>query len=206
MEPQPAAQPARRKGFAWGAALWTVAAGAFAFRTFYRPSRAAVQRGYVERCSGGSGCIQSTKIRAYPDTTTVYALTSGRVAITATGVSIASDREPVVVSYGTLGQVFVPNGAEVGLGQALGIASGVELAVTEIVRSSDGKISFKKIEPTAWLAARGLKVSVEGAASPSSLWCTGGRKLVMPVAVATCGIRVPTPSNAMLLPVSVTTE
>lgn len=203
---QPASS-SRRPGFAWGALGWTLAASAFAFRTFYRPARAAVKRGYVERCAGATGCQPSVRIKAYPATTEVYALTSGRLAATATGVSIASDREPVVVSYGTLRQLFVPNGAEVGVGQAIGIADAVELAVTEIVRSADGKIAFRKIEPTAWLAARGLKVSVDGAAaSSSSLWCTGGRKLVMPTQVATCGIKVPTPSNAMLLPVSVTTE
>jgi hypothetical protein len=197
----------RRPRFAWGVLGWTLAASAFAFRTFYRPARAAVQRGYVERCAGGSGCVPSVRIRAYPDSTTVYALTSGKLAATSTGVSIASDREPVVVSYGTLRQIFVPNGADVGVGQAIGIADAIELAVVDVVRAPDGKITFRKIEPTAWLAARGLKISVEGAASSSSaLWCTGGRKLVMPAQVASCGIKVPTPSNAMLLPVSVTTE
>lgn len=204
---EPGQSSPRRQGFAWGALGWSVAAGLFALRTFYRPARAAVQRGYVERCAGGAGCAPGARIKAYPATTTVYALTSGRLAVTGTGVSVASDREPVVVSYGPLRQVFVQNGAEVGLGQAIGLADAIELAVTEIVRAPAGGITFKKIEPMAWLAARGLKASVEGGASAASaLWCTGGRKLVMPTAVATCGIKVPTPSNAMLLPVSVTTE
>lgn len=190
------------------AILWTAIAGACAWRTFIRPNRAVVAKGYPLRCAGKderSVCQPSLRIQGEGGGVTVYAVTSGRAAVTAGGISIASDREPVLVNYGPSPvQVFVANGQDVWLGQALGVMSTVELSVTELVREQSGSVGFKPVEPAAWLAARGLRIAASGN-RVSELWCSHGRSITVPEGVLGCGIRLPDPSSALLLPVTVTT-
>jgi len=73
------------------------------------------------------------------------------------------------------------------------------------VRASNGAVTFRSIEPASWLASRGLTIAAKGNVK-GALWCTQGRKIVLPQKVAACGTRLPTPGAALLLPVSVTME
>jgi hypothetical protein len=194
------------KGFAWAAAIWTAIGAGFAFRALYHPHRAVVDRGFVGSCPGGSTCAPSLGVQPEGGSTTVYALTSGTVVVTRQGLTLVSDREPAVVSYGAaIGELLVASGSAVGIGTPLAVMRAVSLTVTEIVRDASGAVSFRPLEPAAWLASRGLSVSAHG--NPKgTLWCTQGRSIVLPQTVTRCGLRLPAPSAALLLPVSVTME
>lgn len=197
----------KRSRFAWGAAFWSGIGAALAFRVLYHPHRAAVERGFVSHCPGEPGCSPALGIKPEGGTTTAIAVTSGRVVVSRGGLTLISDREPVVVSYGSdIGQMLVSSGADVGIGTPLAIMRSVELSVTEIVRSDTGQLSFRALEPAAWLAARGLRITAKGKSGTGTLWCTGGRSIVLPEAVARCGLRLPAPSSALILPVSVQME
>ena len=191
-----------------GALAWTAVAAGLLARTFYRPYRAVVSRGYPLTCPGKTGttCSPGLVITGTPGATAVYAVTSGTAAIASDGsLSIASDREPVVVSYGPgAEQIYVGNGTHVGLGQEVAFMSKVTFSVTQLVRDASGNITFRPIEPSSWLAARGLKIAQEGNVV-SDLWCSHGRSITVPTDTLGCGVRLPDPSSLMLLPVSVTT-
>jgi hypothetical protein len=186
-----------------GAYVWSAVTAALLFRTFYRPARAVVNKGYATRCPG-EGCKPGLAIEG-PGAVTVYAVTSGRAAVSQGSVSIASDREPIVITYTGVGQVFVQTGEDIGMGQQLAVMNGVDFSVTEVFREPGGRVLFRPIEPASYLAARGLRISEKGAPA-SVLWCSHGRRITVPKAVLACGIRLPDPSSLMLLPVSVTTE
>ena len=207
-EPKPAETPKQQeqKGFAWGAAIWATIGAALAFRTFYHPHRAVVERGFASRCTGDTGCNSPMTIQPERGTTTAYAVTSGTVVLSSAGLMLVSDREPVLIGYGAqIGQVLLPNGAEVGIGTPLAVMRQVDLTVTEIVRSPTGQVSFRALEPASWLASRGLTIAAKGNLK-GALWCTHGRTIVLPTKVAQCGTKLPAPSAALLLPVSVTME
>lgn len=210
MATEPGSQQ-KKKGVPWGAVFWTALGGGLLFRAFYYPQRAIVDRGYLIRCAGptsdakGAACSPALVVQAYPDTTIVYALASG-VAILEDELAVASSTEPVVIGYGRdIKQHLVRNGEKVTIGQPIAVMGQIQLTVTELSRQPDGSVKLRTLEPSAWLAARGMKVSVNGS-KPSSLWCSGGRTLVMPAATANCGLKLPAPSGLLLLPVSVTTE
>jgi len=208
-DPAPSSAPSSakpKKGFAWAAAVWSAIGAGLAFRALYHPHRAVVDRGFVGSCPGDQGCSGALGIQPEGGSTTVYALTSGTVVVAKQGLTLVSDREPVVVSYGSaVGQLLVASGTAVGIGTPLAVMRSVALTITEIVRDASGSVSFRPLEPSAWLAARGLRVAAHGNASGTA-WCTQGRKIVLPAAVAKCGLRLPAPSAALLLPVSVTME
>lgn len=179
----------------WPTILWGAAGAAALVRAFWHPAR-HVTTGAPLGCPGVA-CDPSVTLGPGA----LFAVTSGRVYAAAPGMlQVASSVEPVLVTYQGSGvQPAVSVGASVRLGQALGGSSGpFSFAVQQV--QPGGKLSA--IEPASWLAARGLKLSP--AASP--LWCAQGRKILVPRAVASCGLRLPDPSSVMLLPVSTTTE
>lgn len=189
--------------------VWGATTVGLLFRTFFRPARAVVQKGYATQCPGkaGGSCSPSMVVTGTPGAVPVYALTSGMAAITSDGIlSIASDREPIVVSYGPgAAQIFVQTGQHVMLGQEVAVMGQVHLSITELVRENDGSITFRPIDPASYLAARGLKIAQSGN-TPSGLWCTHGRNITVPTETLGCGVKLPAPSALMLLPVTVTTE
>jgi hypothetical protein len=205
-DPQGPKKPSKIPTVLWGA----ITAGLL-FRTFWRPSRAVVQKGVAAACPGisppGSGCSTVMLIQGTPNATQVYAVTSGIVAIAADGsVQIASDREPVIIGYGpNPAQVFVQTGQKVQLGQEIAVMDNVAFSVTELIPDGKGGVTFQSIEPASWLAARGLRVA-QAENVPTSLWCSHGRSITVPTATLGCGIKLPEPSALMLLPVTVTTE
>lgn len=189
--------------------VWGSITAGLLFRTFFRPARAVVQKGYATACPGkpSGTCTPNMTISGTPGPVPVYAITSGTAAITSDGIlSIASDREPIVVTYGPgASQIFVGSGQHVMLGQEVAVMGTVQLSVTELVRENDGSITFRPIDPASYLAARGLKIAQSGN-TPSGLWCTHGRNITVPTDTLACGIKLPEPSALMLLPVTVTTE
>lgn len=202
--PPAPAQSQKKQGFAWGALAWTAIGAGLALRALYHPYRAAVERGFATRCASDAGCGSPMLIQPESGSTIAYALSSGVAVFSKGGLSVVSDREPVIIGYGpSVAEPLVASGKTVGIGTPLAVVRAVELTVTEILRAPSGAVSFRSIEPASWLAARGLRIAAKGNA-PGELWCTKGRKIVLPQKVSSCGSHIPEPSAALLLPVSVT--
>ena len=92
-------------------------------------------------------------------------------------------------------------GQRVSAGKVLGQAASIDFSVAQLTRLADGSLSLTPLDPSSWLALRGLRAATDLA--PSTAWCAGGRKLAVPQDVARCGLRLPEPSGFSLLPVSV---
>ncbi len=187
------------------ALAWTGLAAGTLLRTFYHPCRALIRDGYATRCAGEPNCDPTMDLKSLVGVAPVYAAASGRVIATGPNyLHLASKHEPVILAYENVQQVQVGLGADIGIGAQLGISSVLRFSVFGAVRSGSGAVSLVAIEPAAWLAARGLRVSEKS--HPPGLWCEGGRKVRTPAKVPNCGLKLPVPSGFMLLPVSVTSE
>jgi hypothetical protein len=170
--------------------------------------RAVFDSGEIESCPAAHDCDPVLAIRSSVGAACVYALVSGVVSRVVPGklVELVSDREPVVVSYvgpmalSAAGALVSP-GQRVRVGQVLGQAASIGIAVSLLTRLADGSLALKPIEPTSWLAARGLKPATK--LTQGSQWCHGGRTLVVPQDVVRCGMSLPEPSGFSLLPVNV---
>lgn len=192
-----------------GTWLWSGVAAASAYRAFVRPVRALYDAGEVTACpASGADCEPVLRVRSTTGSAPVYSVVSGVVSRVVSGslVELVSQCEPVVVRY--LGPmvlnaagVQVAPGQPVRLGQVLGQAGSIGFAVSQLTRLADGSLALKPLEPTSWLAARGLRPATR--VTPGMQWCQGGRSLVVPQDVARCGLRLPEPSTFSLLPVSV---
>jgi hypothetical protein len=138
----------------------------------------------------------------------VYSVVSGTVSRVVPGavVELVSRYEPVVVSYigkmelNAAGVPIAP-GQTVKLGQVLGQAPSIGIAVSQITRLSNGALAAVRLEPASWLASRGFRAATRSAAGVK--WCQGGRSLLVPQEVARCGLRIPEPPSVSLLPVAV---
>lgn len=190
--------------FTWPVAIWGALGAAALVRAFWNPSRAVTADGQPLSCpgAGSTGAACDAAITLGP-ASALYAVTPGRVYQAAPGVlAIASSIEPVLVSYTGAGvRPATSTGQDVHTGQPLGSSSGpFSFAVQQVQRG--GKLVA--LEPSSWLAARGIKLSTSGA--PSPLWCAQGRKILVPRSVSACGFRLPDPASVLLLPVTTTTE
>jgi hypothetical protein len=134
----------------------------------------------------------------------VYAVVGGVVVAAGPDwVAIVPNHEAVVLTYGNLtGPANA--GTKVGAGQLIGRSARLSFGVSKIERDASGGVKLVPYEPAAWLAVRGLAVSVKRRSSGQPLWCDGGRTLRVPQQVARCGMALPEPSAWALLPVSVT--
>jgi len=188
-----------------GAIVWTSVAALAAYRALVRPVRAVFDMGEVSSCAGGPSCAPALRIRSATGAPSpVYSVVSGVVTrMTESRVEITSNVEPVIVAYAG---VMIPTagltpGQRVSAGKVLGQAVSIDLSVAQLTRLADGSLKLTPIDPSSWLALRGLRAATE--LSPSAAWCAGGRKLAVPQDVARCGLRLPEPSGFSLLPVSV---
>lgn len=187
------------------ALAWTGLAAGTLLRTFYHPCRALLRDGYAERCAGAPSCDPTMDLKSLVGVAPVYSVASGRVIAVGPGyLHLASQHEPVILAYEHVQQLQVTLGQNVGIGQQIGLSSVLRFSVFGVLRSGAGALSLAAIEPAAWLAARGLRISEKS--HPAARWCEGGRKIQTPAAVPTCGLKLPVPSGFMLLPVSVTSE
>jgi hypothetical protein len=194
-----------------GTWVWSGIAALSAYRALVRPARAVFDSGEITDCPAASrGCEPSLGVRSVMGPAPVYALVSGVVSRVVPGslVELTSKYEPVVVSYVgpmTLNAagVQVAPGQVIRAGQIIGQAASIGVAVSQLTRLADGTLALAPMEPTSWLASRGLRAGtklVDGVK-----WCQGGRSLVVPQDVAQCGLRIPEPPGFSLLSVNVRT-
>jgi hypothetical protein len=196
----------------YGAFFWGAVASVAVFRALYHPWRALLKDGFASRCSGdGGACDPSMTLTSFSGQTEVFTPVRAVVASVAPGsLLLVPNDEAVVLEYRGDASTFltqVATGQQVGAGQQIGLASTVNFAVWQLLRTSSGTAQMgKAIEPASYLATHGAKISAkEHAAGAAALWCSGGRKLVVPqTAASQCNIMLPPPSGYALLPVSVT--
>lgn len=195
----------------YGALFWGACASVALFRALYHPWRALLRDGFAQRCSGDGNCDPSMTLTSFGGQTEVYTPVRAVVGVSAPGsLLLLPNDEAVVLEYRGASTAFltqVTQGQQLGAGQQVGLASVVSFAVYKLERTAAGAAQIgAAIEPASYLATHGAKISAKyHAATPNSAWCSTGRKLVVPQAVASqCGITLPAPSGYALLPVSVT--
>jgi hypothetical protein len=197
------------------AALGLGAVGLFAaVRALFRPYAAVVEDGAVTRCPGPEGGKCQPDLVIVPRPSRPSFLAVGRGVVMSSGpnwIHLVLRREPVVVSYSAMAgygfRSLVGDGETVGAGQVIGEAGQVAFAVYRIERQQAGSLKFIPLEPSAWLASRGLRIS--GIAPPEASldeWCEKGRVIRVPPSVGGCGLELPEPGGFALLPVSVSRE
>lgn len=174
-------------------------------RGVFRPHRAVVREGAVQRCAGPNQyrVCDSTDTLVTPDGTSVYSTASGRVAaVGQTFVHVVARNEPVILMYDGI-MPDVVEGQYVGRGQKLGASQGpVAFGVWQMAPAPHGTV-MQRVPASAWLAARGMKVAVRDTGAGSK-WCEGGRHIQVPRSVVeACDLREPDPAGFALLPVEV---
>lgn len=180
--------------------------GAFAVvRGVFRPTRAVVKKGTVARCAGSNQfrtCDPTLTITA-PEGASVHSTVSGKVVVAGeTFVQIMGGNETVILMYQGLAPTVV-EGQHVGRGQKLGVAQGpVHFGVWQL-RRTNGGVTLDTLDPSSWLAARGMRV-VQTNIGPGNLWCEAGRHIKVPASVKrTCDLSQVDRASFALLPVSV---
>ena len=214
-----AAMAEKKKGkYPWGAVAFGTLGTVMLVRGLFRASRSVTGDAYVTRCPNGSPYVT---LEAAEGSTPVYNVTSGDYYYQlnpygdqTTTALVASSLEPVILHYKMPfpGSTSVTNMGKMAIGTQLAVTPKLEFAVERVIRLADGTITSEFIEPTSWLASRGLSLSrrVQKTSSVGDNWCETGRKLRVPSSVVTPkpqggGMRLPEPSPYMLLPVSVST-
>lgn len=189
-----------------GAILWTALGGVCIFRGFFRPHRAVVKEGAVQRCAGDTNsfgvCDPADVIETAPGEP-VFA--TGPGVVTDVGdyyVNIVVENDAVVLMYEGLDPT-VEKGQEVGTGQKIGTSDGrLSFIVTQF--KPNGVAEY--VPPSAWLAVRGQRLVVNNTGSEEP-YCAGGRDIVVPDAAATnCDLHSPRKAGFALLPVTVEIE
>lgn len=176
-------------------------------RGFWNPNRAVIKDGFVTQCEGGKSCSNYTTLEAAEGSGPVYSAARGMVVkATSDSVFIVPNREAVVLEYKNVDQVMVRSGQTVWNGQQIGTAATLQFAVFRIDRDSKGRVTYVALSPSAWLAARGARLSAKksGVSAEGENWCEGGRHLRMPEKVGQCGLRLPEPTAVALLPITAT--
>jgi hypothetical protein len=202
--------PKKKKKYPWGAILWGTVGVAAAVRALYHPFRSVIRDGFASKCSA-ENCDPTMTIDSFSGESEIYAPVGGVVVSTTdSSIYLALGSEATILEYlsapGAM-VVQVQPGESVGAGQQIGLASRLQFGVYEITRTTDGHAALgRPYEPASWLANHGCKISHKKHTTTGAVWCEGGRKLVVPQAVANCGIRLPPPNGFALLPVSASME
>lgn len=201
----------KKKKYPWGAMFWGTVGIAAAVRALYHPFRAVMRDGFASKCAA-ENCDPTMTIDAFSGQSEIYAPMGGVVvAASPTSIYLAVGSEPTLLEYTAASAdqivVQVQTGEKVGAGQQIGLAKRIKFGVYEISRTAAGTAAMgRPYEPASWLANHGCTVSHKKHKSTGAVWCEGGRHLVVPEAVAKCGIRLPPPNGFALLPVSATME
>lgn len=176
-------------------------------RGLWNPHRALLRSAAVQSCPGPDGSVcRDTIALVAQEGVPVYAAAAGTViALGDNWMHIQVSNEPVVLAYyGLTPDVEV--GQNVGRGRKIGGARAnepLEFGVTEIM-NQNGSATMVALEPRSWLAARGVRLTVNKTPD-TQLWCGPGRHITVPQAVHQgCGLQMPERSNFALLPVSIT--
>lgn len=200
----------KKKKYPWGAMFWGTIGVAAAVRVLYRPFRAVMRDGFASRCAA-EGCSPNMVIDSFSDQSEIYAPAGGTVvSTTPTSIFVALAGESTLLEYsGSAGQIVVQvvPGEHVTAGQQIGLAKRLFFGVYDIERTASGAAKIgRPYEPASWLANHGCTISHKKHKTTGQVWCESGRKLVVPAAVAKCGLRLPPPNGFALLPVSATME
>ncbi len=203
-------QAPKKKKYPWGAMFWGTVGVAAAVRALYHPFRAVIRDGFASRCSA-EGCDPTMVIDSFSGQSEIFAPVGGVVVATMpSGIYIAASGEPTLLEYSASPNemvVQVTPGERVGAGQQIGLAKRLKFGVYDIERTSSGASKVgRPYEPASWLANHGCSISHKKHKTSGEVWCEGGRKLIVPQAVAKCGLRLPPPNGFALLPVSATME
>jgi hypothetical protein len=200
----------KKKKLPWGAMFWGTVGVAATVRALYRPFRAVIRDGFASRCSAES-CDPTMTIDSFSGQSEIFAPVSGVVvATTPSLIYLVASGEPTLLEYSANPSemvVQVGPGEKVGAGQQLGLARRLKFGVYDVERTSGGAAKIgRPYEPASWLANHGCTISHKQHRKTGEVWCEGGRKLIVPQAVAKCGLRLPPPNGFALLPVSATME
>jgi hypothetical protein len=176
-------------------------------RALWRPHRAVLRKGSVDRCSGPNrfGVCDPTMGLTADDGTEAYAVASGKVAAVGDQfVHVVGRQEPVILVY----QGIVPavvEGQHVGKGQKIGeVAGPVAFGVWQLRPTDTGPV-LQVVPPSAWMAARGIRPTVKH--GDANKWCEGGRTIVVPSETRrSCDMKKPDPASFALLPVQIDLE
>jgi hypothetical protein len=189
----------------WSALIAATLGTVAAVRAFYRPNRSLTKDGYVRLCAADNACDPAMTVDAAGGN--VMSPMAAQVISAGPGWAVLKpDLDDVLLSYawdpssGPSAQVMA-QGQHVHAGQVLAIGGVFRFSVRQLSRGSSGTTVGAPLEPAAWLAVRGLRISSKS--KEPSLWCEGGRALTVPQGVAKCGIELPAPSPYSLLPVTV---
>jgi len=205
-------EPTKKPKRPYGAYAWALVGLAAGIRALYRPFRAIMHDGFPSACAGGAGCDPAMIVTSYSGQSEVYAPARGTVVeTTGQSITIVLADEATLLQYQSVTGGFVVQvapGDHVGAGQQIGLAGTMRFVVHQIDRTPSGEaVVGTAIEPASWLATHGCRVSAKSHhTTPNAVWCAGGRKLVVPQAVANCHIKLPAPSGYALLPISATME
>lgn len=202
--------PAKKKKYPWGAMFWGTVGIAATVRVLYHPYRAVIRDGFASRCSA-EGCDPTMTIDSFSGQSEIFAPVSGVVVATSpSNIYVTATGEPTLLEYTADPSqmvVQVQPGERVGAGQQLGLARRIKFGVYDIERTVAGSAKIgRPYEPASWLANHGCTISHKKHKTSGQVWCEGGRKLIVPQAVAKCGLRLPPPNGFALLPVSATME
>lgn len=172
-----------------------------AFRAFWNPHRAVTKKAELEACAGPRpyGCSQALELGAEGEP--VYAVTGGRiVSVGPDWVHLQASNEPVILAYYGL-EPAVTEGRSIMRGSKIGTGSDrLAFEVWRLRPLGDG-VTLVPIEPSSWLASRGLRPAVK--LTGQKLWCAG-RHIEVPKAVHQgCALDTPDPGRFALLPISV---
>jgi len=193
----------KKKKVAWGAVGWGAVGLLALTRAFWKSNRALIRDGYVVTCAGSKDCATAMVVDATEDAQAIYSPVSGSVvAADDKQITIVPNNEAAVLQFAAVDwHVQVTAGQRVTSGQQIALSRRVAFSVSRL--NQDG--SLTPYEPASWLAVHGLRVSAKFKFSsrPDEQWCEKGRKLIVPVRVAECGMTIPSPSGYALLPVNV---
>lgn len=200
----------KKSKYPWGAMFWGGIAAAATVRALYHPYRAVIHDGFASKCSA-EGCDPTMMIDSFSGESEIYAPVGGTVvSMTASSIYLAINSEPTLLEYSADPSqmvVQVQPGEKVGAGQQIGLAKRLKFGVYEIARTAAGTAQIgRPYEPASWLANHGCRISHKKHHVSGNVWCEGGRHLIVPQAVAKCGIRLPPPNGFALLPVSASME
>jgi hypothetical protein len=200
----------KKKKYPWGAMFWGAIGIGAAVRVLYHPFRAVMRDGFASKCAS-EGCSPTMVIDSFSGESEIYAPVGGTVvSTTASSIYLALGSEATLLEYSSDPNMIVVQvvpGEVVGAGQQIGLAKRLRFGVYDIERTASGTAKIgRPYEPASWLANHGCSVSHKKHKTTGEVWCSNGRKLVVPQSVAKCGLRLPPPNGFALLPVSATME
>jgi hypothetical protein len=194
-------------------AIYTTLGALCVVRGAFRPHRAVLHTGLIEKCAGQDAygtCDPADTLRSKVGSD-VYAVASGRIgAVGESFLHLVCKSEPVILMYdGVLPDVV--EGQHVGVGQKLGlVAEGgvVRFSATALEPDAESPLGYttRVLPPGGWLAARGARYFVDDRGGGAH-WCEGGRHITVPAdANLACNMLRPEPGRFGLLPIHVDIE